>query len=225
MASAPTATPPAQSAQGRAQSTRGHPRGGGRFGGGQAHFYALPARPNSITSEAVITDIISTVCIGRVTIGGLETRVDLLLLSMVDFDVILGMDLCFPHHAILDYYAKAVTLAILGLPQIEWQGSLDYVPSRVISLLKSQRMVRKGCLSYLAVVRDVSAETPTIDSVPVVQDFLHVFPVELPGMLPDIDINFGIDLVPGTQPISIPPYRMAPTKFKDLKEQLQELLD
>ncbi|XP_070014428.1 uncharacterized protein [Nicotiana sylvestris] len=44
-------------------------------------------------------------------------------------------------------------------------------------------------------------------------------------MSPDRDIDFGIDLIPGTQPISIPPYRIAPTELKKLKEQLQELLD
>ncbi|XP_070002681.1 uncharacterized protein [Nicotiana sylvestris] len=47
---------------------------------------------------------------------------------------------------------------------------------------------------------------------------------DLSGMLPDKDINFGIDLVPGTQPISIPPYRMALAELNELKEQLQELL-
>ena len=101
----------------------------------------------------------------------------------------------------------------------------DYIPSRVISFLKAQRMVGKGCLSYLAFVRDVGAETPSIDSVPVVRDFPNVFPADLPGMPPDRDIDFGIDLVPGTQPISIPPYRISPTVLKELKEQLQELLD
>ncbi|XP_070005398.1 uncharacterized protein [Nicotiana sylvestris] len=86
-------------------------------------------------------------------------------------------------------------------------------------------MVGKGCLSYLALVRDVGPETPSIDSVLVVKEFPDVFPADLPGMPPDIDIDFGIDLVRGTQPISIPPYRMAPAELKELKDQLQELLD
>ncbi|XP_070008341.1 uncharacterized protein [Nicotiana sylvestris] len=86
-------------------------------------------------------------------------------------------------------------------------------------------MVGKGCLSYLALARDVSAKTPTIDSVLVVRDFLDVFHVYLSGMSPDRDIDFGIDLVTGAQPISIPPYRMAPAKLKELKEQLPKLLD
>jgi len=53
-------------------------------------------------------------------------------------------------------------------------------------------------LSYLAFVRDVDADAHIIDSVSVVRDFPDVFPVDLPGMPPDMDIDFGIDLVQGT---------------------------
>ena len=52
-----------------------------------------------------------------------------------------------------------------------------------------------------------------------------MFPVDLPGMPPDRDIDFCIDLEPGTRPISIPPYRMAPVELRELKAQLQELLN
>ncbi|XP_070031159.1 uncharacterized protein [Nicotiana tomentosiformis] len=116
-------------------------------------------------------------------------------------------------------------MAMTGLPRLEWRGNLEYTSSRVISFLKAQRMVEKGCDAYLAYVRDVSTDTPTVESVPVVRDFLDVFLANLPGMPPDRDINFGIDLLSGTQPICIPPYRMAPPEFKESKEQLQEMLD
>ncbi|XP_070040764.1 uncharacterized protein [Nicotiana tomentosiformis] len=112
-----------------------------------------------------------------------------------------------------------------SLPIIEWRGYIDYVPSKVISYLKAQQMVGKGCLSYLAFVRDVGVDTPTIDSVPMVRNFSNVFPADLSGMPPDRDIDFGIDLVLSIQPISIPLYHMALTDFKELKEQPQELLD
>ncbi|XP_070014966.1 uncharacterized protein [Nicotiana sylvestris] len=141
---------------------------------------------------------------------------------MVDFDVILGMDWLFPCRAILDFHANTITLAIPGVPLIEWRWVIDYVPSSVISFLKAQHMFGKGCLSYLAFVRDVSAETPNIDSVPVVRDFPDVFHVDLPVMPLERDIDFGIDLVSVTQPISIPLYRMTPMELKELKEQLQE---
>ena len=51
-----------------------------------------------------------------------------------------------------------------------------------------------------------------------------MFPVDLPGMPPDRDIDFCIDLEPGTHPISIPPYRMAPADLRELKAQLQEVV-
>ena len=81
---------------------------------------------------------------------------------MVDFDVILGMDLLSPYHAILDCHSKMVTLAMPGLPRLEWRGILDHVPNRVVSFLKAWRMVEKWCDAYLAYVRDVSADTPTL---------------------------------------------------------------
>ncbi|XP_070018128.1 uncharacterized protein [Nicotiana sylvestris] len=169
--------------------------------------------------DAIIVDHVYRSCI--VTTGGLETRFDLVLLSKVDFNVILGMDWLSPCHAVLDCHTKTVTLAMPELPHIEWQVSLDYVSSRVISYLKAYWMVGKGCLSYLASVKDVGANTPTIDFVSVVQDFSDVFPTDMPGMPPDRDI----DLVSGTHLISIPLYRMSPDELKELTEQLQELLD
>ncbi|WMV30114.1 hypothetical protein MTR67_023499, partial [Solanum verrucosum] len=63
------------------------------------------------------------------------------------------------------------------------------------------------------------------ESVSVVKDFLKVFPDDLPGIPPEREIDFGIDLLPDTQPIGIPPYRMAPTELKELKAQLKDLLD
>ena len=47
----------------------------------------------------------------------------------------------------------------------------------------------------------------------------------MPGLPPDREIEFCIDVVPGTDPISMPPYRMAPAELKELNEQLKELLD
>ena len=64
-----------------------------------------------------------------------------------------------------------------------------------------------------------------LEDVPVVRDFLDVFPNDLPGLPPEREIDFPIDLVPGTTPISLPPYRMASAKLKELKTRLQELVD
>ncbi|XP_070010970.1 uncharacterized protein [Nicotiana sylvestris] len=175
-----------------------------------------------------VGDSIIVGCVYRsyvISTGSLETSVDLLLLYMVDFDVILGMDWLSPYHAILDCHTNTVTLSMLGLPQLEWRGTRFHSTSSVISYVKAWHMVNKGCLEYLAYICDPSAEVPSMDSVPVVLEHLEVFLVDLLGMPPDRDIDFYIDLAPGTQPISIPPYRMAPAELKELKENLLDSLD
>ncbi len=61
--------------------------------------------------------------------------------------------------------------------------------------------------------------------IPTVCDFLDVFPDELLGLPPERVVQFEIDVMPGVGPISVTPYRMAPAELKELKVQLQELLD
>ncbi|XP_069148137.1 uncharacterized protein [Solanum lycopersicum] len=73
--------------------------------------------------------------------------------------------------------------------------------------------------------KDSSLETPSLESVPVVCEFPEASPKDLPGVFPEREIDFGIDLLPDTQPISISPYRMDPAELKELKEQLKDLLD
>lgn len=63
------------------------------------------------------------------------------------------------------------------------------------------------------------------EDVPVVRKFVDVFPEELSGVPPDLEVEFCIELVPEMKPISIHPYRMAPAELKELKGQLQNLLD
>ncbi|XP_070019809.1 uncharacterized protein [Nicotiana sylvestris] len=144
---------------------------------------------------------------------------------MVDFDVILGMGWFSPYHAILECHAKTVTLAMQRLPRLEWRRTHGHSIGRCISYVKAQNMVEKGCLAYLAYIHDPSAEVPSMDSVSVVCKFPEVFPIDLPGMPPDWDIDLSINLDWGTQPISTAPYRMAPVELKELKEHLQDFLD
>ena len=68
-----------------------------------------------------------------------------------------------------------------------------------------------------------SLEAKSMEEVPVVNEYSDVFPEELPGMPPDRDIEFVIDLVLGTSPIAKRPYRMAASELAELKKQLEEL--
>ena len=63
-----------------------------------------------------------------------------------------------------------------------------------------------------------------LKDIPVVREFLDVFPEDLPGIPPDREIDFRIELAPRTEPISKAPYRMAPLELKALKVQMEELM-
>ncbi|XP_015162433.1 uncharacterized protein [Solanum tuberosum] len=112
-------------------------------------YLDLPVHVSTLVGDSVVADRVYRLCI--VTLMGYDTHADLKVLDMVDFDVILGMDWLSSYHAILNCHSKTVTLAMLGIPIVEWRE-------------------------------------------------------------------------PGTQPISIPTYRMAPAELKELKEKLQDLL-
>ena len=70
-----------------------------------------------------------------------------------------------------------------------------------------------------------STKATTLEDIPVVCEYPDVFPEELPGMPPDREVEFVIELKPGTAPISRQPYRMPPNELKELKKQLKTLLD
>ncbi|XP_059658586.1 WAT1-related protein At4g08290-like [Cornus florida] len=79
------------------------------------------------------------------------------------------------------------------------------------------KLLKKGCRGYLAYVVDTENKDMTLKNVPVVREFTDVFPEELSGLPVDREVDFTIELVPGTTPISIVPYQMAPTELKELK--------
>ena len=63
-----------------------------------------------------------------------------------------------------------------------------------------------------------------MDEIPVVREFPDVFLNDIAGLPPDREVKFTIDLIPGTEPISIPPYRMATVELRELKANLEEML-
>ena len=94
------------------------------------------------------------------------------------------------------------------------------IPSCMISALTANRFLRKGCEAFLACAISSEGNGSNLADIPVVCRFSNVFPEELPGLPPARKMEFSIDLVSDTRPISRAPYRIAPIELKELKAQL-----
>ncbi|XP_017629115.1 uncharacterized protein LOC108472107 [Gossypium arboreum] len=97
--------------------------------------------------------------------------------------------------------------------------------SNVISALRAEKLVQKGCEAFLAYISDTEAKDPTVGKLRTVREFPDVLPEELPRLPPNREVEYGIEMLPGTAPMSITPYRMASKELVELKAQIQELLD
>ena len=91
----------------------------------------------------------------------------------------------------------------------------------MISTLEAKRLLHKGCESYLAHVINKSSSEVTLDNMPVVCKFLE----NLPSPPLDRKLEFRIELLPSSAPVSIPQYKMTSAELKKLKTQFQDLVD
>ncbi|GKE74082.1 putative reverse transcriptase domain-containing protein [Tanacetum coccineum] len=148
------------------------------------------------------------------------------------FDVIIGMDWLSKYHALIDCAEKIVripwgneTLIVHGDGSNQGNGTR----LNIISCTKTHKYLLKGHNVFLAHVTTKETEDEPgekrLEDVPIVRDFLEVFPEELPGLPPTRRVEFQIDLMPGAAPVVRAPYRLAPSEMKVLSEQLQELSD
>ena len=146
----------------------------------------------------------------RLVIQNKDFPVDLIVLGIHDFDIVLGMDWLSRHRATLDCYKKEVRSVQPEEPGVIFRGIRRKIAPSLINAMTAWKMLRKGCQGYLAFVVDRKQEGTRLEDIPIVKEFPNVFPDDLSGLPPDRAIVFVIELVPRTEPISIPPYRMAP---------------
>ncbi|MDV3140055.1 MAG: hypothetical protein Q8765_02550 [Sweet potato little leaf phytoplasma] len=120
-------------------------------------------------------------------------------MPMSQLDVILGMDWLSRNQVIIDCHKKTLCF---HKPQ-----PANPTPEGFICLFSVE----------------VEKEEKKLEEIPVVREFQEVFPEEVPGLPPKREVEFGIDLIPGTGPISIAPYRMAPPEIAKLKKHVDEM--
>jgi hypothetical protein len=141
-------------------------------------------------------------------IRGVDFITNLIVLESKGTDVILGMDWLSKHKVLIDCAKKSVKLTTPKGKEME------FVTKPVVTT--------KGIANH-AKVNQLDASQGF--EVPVVTEFPDVFPEELSGMPPDQDIEFVIELKPGTAPIYKTPYRMDTLELVKLKEHIKELLE
>jgi hypothetical protein len=130
-----------------------------------------------------------------VELHGVHFQADLIILGTKGLDVVLGMDWMSKYQGHIDCTRKSITVTNSEGMQIE---QIATMPSRKAYYKKS-------------------VPRSTLDQVPVVCEYPDIFPEELPGMPPDQDIEFIIELIPGTSPIAQRAYRMNTQELEELK--------
>ncbi|GJT16912.1 putative reverse transcriptase domain-containing protein [Tanacetum coccineum] len=129
-------------------------------------------------------------------------NIDLMPDPLGNFDVIIGMDWLTKYHGVIICDEKIV--------RVPFRREMDVMSFWHTLPRRKPKISRRG---------------KRLEDVPIVRDFPEVFHEDLSGIPPARQVEFQIDLVPGVAPVARAPYRLAPSKMKELAEQLQELYD
>jgi hypothetical protein len=160
-----------------------------------APYMILTPGGNVITKQLVINTPLN--------LGGKVYKTHLIVLDGQGIDLTLGLNWMRDHKTLLDTASLTVQLDSLdhGGVVIQLLPPLSTTPSLYHATAQKLEDIRVACA------------------------FPDVFPEDLPGMPPDQDVEFTIELQPGTAPVSKRPYKMTPKELAELKVQLNELMD
>jgi hypothetical protein len=141
--------------------------------------------------------------------------------------MIIGMDWLEQHKAVLDCYTKILNYKDDFGTTRTTQGIPKPVSVRQVSAMQFKKCMRKGCQVYAIQVTNLldKGDKPKLEDFAALREFRDMFVDEIPELPPRREIDFSIDLLPGSVPISKAPYRMSLPELTELKIQLQELLD
>jgi hypothetical protein len=139
----------------------------------------------------------------KLEIRGKSFLVELIILESRGIDVILGIDYLTKYDGVISCAQRMVTLTSPQRERIEVNVSMPTAPEAMVNQL----------------------EEKFLEHIRIVCEYPDVFPEVLPGMPTDRDIEFSIELLPGTTPISKRPYRMDVKDLIELKKQIEELLE
>ena len=129
------------------------------------------------------------------------------------------MDWLTRHKVTIDCEGKLVTFSAANGERVTFKGNNHQVTIPTVSAMQAFKMMKKGCQGYLCAIETAELKELDLSGIPIAREFPQVFQ-EVLGLPPDREIDFTIELVRGTTPISKAPYRMAPAELTELKTQL-----
>nr|GEW89971.1 putative reverse transcriptase domain-containing protein [Tanacetum cinerariifolium] len=151
-------------------------------------------------------------------------KIDLMPIELGTFDVIISMDWLVEQDAVIVYGKKVVHIPYKN-KNLVVEGDRGASRLKVISCIKARKFIERGSQLFVAHVTEKEPQEKRIEDVPVIRDFPEAFPDDLSGFPPPRQVEFRIDLVPGVAPVERAPYRLEPSKMKELAKKLQELFE
>jgi len=129
---------------------------------------------------------------------GVELRVDLMPLELYDFDLILGMDWLSRYRAQVDCFTKTVNLQDVSGKRVVFRGERRVISNSIISVMKTGKLIRKGCPAWLSHVRELKKGSIELTNIHIIKEFSYMFPEELLGPPPIREIEFPLRLFRGS---------------------------
>ncbi|XP_075486330.1 uncharacterized protein LOC142525933 [Primulina tabacum] len=151
---------------------------------------------------------------------------DLIVIPLPEFDIILGMDWLSSHDAVIDFRQRSISVRSPSGKPFVFEAARHQQMPHVISCMCERKLMRRGCLAFLASIVSVTEQdSQRLEDIDVVREFPGVFPDHVAGISPNREEDISIELMPGTVLISKVSYWLAPTEMKELKYHIQDLLD
>ncbi|KAJ9555712.1 hypothetical protein OSB04_010326 [Centaurea solstitialis] len=153
-----------------------------------------------------------------IVIHGVPFCIALIPTPMNGIDVIVGVDWMFRNHGTVVCAEQLVRIQDPSGGELVVYGKGRRDRLAFCSVAKARRWLQRGYTGYLAYAVTSQAEDRklSVADVPVVSEFPDVFPEDLPGIPPDRQVEFGIDVMPGAAPVARAPYRLAPPELQEL---------
>ncbi|XP_050915108.1 uncharacterized protein LOC127130078 [Lathyrus oleraceus] len=178
----------------------------------QAILLSLPMVVTTAMDDVVETPLICENC--SLSVNGRIFHIDLIYLPLKKVDVVLGMDWLSANSVFIGCEEKLITIpSSEATPKDVLTTILEGTVGMVNILFENEK-------SVLLVLTKESSDNLSVTQIPVVCEFPEVFPEDVTSLPPEREVEFSIDLILGTAPISVSLYRIVPLDLRELKNQL-----